>query len=128
MLTESLFDKHEMTRERQVICEEIKMTQDSPEENVHDMISEAVNRGNPLGRSIIGTPTSLKRISRNVLVDYIDKEYTRDSIVVAIAGNFDEDEICSFLEGRLKRFSLLRKRKTIKLYRILLLLGQRSRI
>ena len=57
MLTESLFDKHEMTRERQVICEEIKMTQDSPEENVHDMISEAVNRGNPLGRSIIGTPT-----------------------------------------------------------------------
>ena len=111
MLTESLFDKHEMTRERQVICEEIKMTQDSPEENVHDMISEAVNRGNPLGRSIIGTPTSLKRISRNVLVDYIDKEYTRDSIVVAIAGNFDEDEICSFLEGRLKRFSPTKEKK-----------------
>ena len=115
MLTESLFDKHEMTRERQVICEEIKMTQDSPEDAAHDMISEAVNRGNPLGRSIIGTPTSLKRISRNVLVDYIEREYTRDSMVVAIAGNFDEDEICDFLEGRLKKFKAAKEKKNHKI-------------
>lgn len=111
MLTESLFDKHEMTRERQVICEEIKMTQDTPDEDAHDMISEIVNRGNPLGRSIIGTPTSLKRISRNVLVDYIDNEYTRDSIVVAIAGNFDEDEICDYIEGRMIKFKPSKAKK-----------------
>lgn len=116
MLTESKFDKHEMTRERQVICEEIKMTKDAPDEAAQEAIMEMVNNGNPLGKSIIGTPTTLKNISRNVIVDYIDKEYTRDSIVIAIAGNFDEEEICEYLEGKLLKF---REKKEPKKHEIL---------
>lgn len=115
MLTASKFDKHEMTRERQVICEEIKMIQDTPDEDAHEMISELVNKGNPLGKSIIGTPTSLNRISRNVMVNYIEEEYTRDNIVIAIAGNFDEDEICNYLEGKLLKFKESKKEKKFEI-------------
>lgn len=114
MLTESLFEKHEMTRERQVICEEIKMSQDTPDDDVHEMISAIVNKGNPLERSIIGTPSSLKNISRNVMVDYFEREYTRDSIVVAIAGNFDEDEICQYLEEKLSKLKAKKQKKEYK--------------
>lgn len=111
MLTNSLFDKHEMTRERQVVCEEIKMTNDSPDDAAQDAIMYLVNKGNPIGNSILGTPTSLRNVSRNVIVDYVANEYTRDSIVVAIAGNFDEDEFCNYLEGKLSSLKATKEEK-----------------
>lgn len=108
MLNHSVFDKEEMKKERQVICEEIKMTQDQPDDLAHDTIGEMMFSGNPLGNSIIGTPTSLNRISRRVLTEYKDAQYTRDSIVVAVAGNLDEDAVCAYLEGK---FASLRAEK-----------------
>lgn len=101
MLSNSLFDKEELKKERMVICEEIKMTQDAPDELSHETVTSLVFKGNPLGKSIIGTPTSLNRISRNVMVDYVNREYTRDNIVISVAGNFDMDEICAYFEEKL---------------------------
>lgn len=111
MLCHSVFDREEMKKERQVICEEIKMTQDQPDDLAHDTTCEIMFAGDPLGNSIIGTPTSLSRISRNVLTGYKEAQYTRDSVVVAVAGNLDEDEVCAYLEGKL---SELRAKKTVQ--------------
>lgn len=111
MLTGSKFDQEEMDRERQVICEEIKMVKDTPDDDVYDTISELVAGGNPLGRSILGTPESLAGIDRSRLVDYRDQMYARDSIVVAVAGNFDEEAIEAIFEDRL---TSLRDKKTKK--------------
>ena len=71
MLSNSLFDKIEMDKERQVICEEIKMIEDQPDDLAHDVVGEILFKGNPLGNSIIGTPSSLNRISRKVLTEYL---------------------------------------------------------
>ncbi len=101
MLTGSKFDPEEMDKERQVICEEIKMVKDSPDDDVYDMISELVSSGNPLGRSILGTPESLAGIDRSKLTGYLRDKYARDSIVIAVAGNFDEERIISMFEDRL---------------------------
>jgi len=100
MLTGSVFDRTEMNKERQVIKEEIKMTEDQPDDLAHDAVSEIVFRGNPLGNSIIGTPATLNRITRNVMTAYKDAQYTRDSIVVAVAGNLDPDAVCAYLSGK----------------------------
>lgn len=100
MLTRSLLDKEEMNKERQVICEEIKMTQDAPDDLAHDTITSMIFKGNALGKSIIGTPTSLKRITQNVMRDYLSKEYTRDQIVISASGNFDVDEICGYFDDK----------------------------
>ncbi|MEG0291225.1 MAG: pitrilysin family protein [Anaerovoracaceae bacterium] len=101
MLVNSKFDKKEMSRERKVIVEEIKMIQDAPDEDAHEMINKIIYKGSPLGNSIAGTESSLKNISQNVMREYVKNEYTRDNIVVAITGNFDEDEICGYLEDKL---------------------------
>lgn len=100
MLINSVFDRTEMDKERLVICEEIKMTEDQPDDLAHDAVSEMVFKGNPLGNSIIGTPTTLNRITRNVLTGYKEAQYTRDSIVVAVAGNIDFDAVCEYLTGK----------------------------
>lgn len=100
MLNHSVFDREEMNKERQVICEEIKMTQDQPDDLAHDTISEMMFKGDPLGNSIIGTPTTLNRISRNVMTAYKEAEYTRDSIVVSVAGNVDPERVCDYLADK----------------------------
>lgn len=115
MLTGSKFDQEEMDRERQVICEEIKMVKDTPDDDVYDTISELVAGGNPLGRSILGTPESLAGIDRSRLVDYRDQMYARDSIVVAVAGNFDEEAIEAIFEDRLTSLRDEKPKKEIQL-------------
>ena len=100
MLSNSLFDKIEMDKERQVICEEIKMIEDQPDDLAHDVVGEILFKGNPLGNSNIGTPSSLNRISRKVLTEYFDTQYTRDSIVVSVAGNINPDQVCAYLEDK----------------------------
>ncbi len=111
MVNNAVFDKHEMTKERTVIFEEMKMITDQPDDLAHDTVTELVFKGNPLGKSIIGNVTSLRNISRNVMTAYKEKEYTCDSVVVSIAGNFDEDRFCSFLEDK---FSNLKASKAPK--------------
>ena len=98
MITGSRFDTEEMNKERQVILEEIKMVRDTPDEDVMDEISEAVNGKNAIGRTILGTPESLAGIDREKLTDYYRREYSRDSIVIAIAGNFDPDRMAAVFE------------------------------
>ena len=116
MLNNAVFDKHEMTKERTVIYEEMKMIADQPDDLAHETAAELVFKGSPLGNSIIGSVTSLRSISRNVMTAYKEAEYTCDSIVVSIAGNFDEDRFCDFLEDK---FSTLNRTKQPKNDRIL---------
>lgn len=103
MLENSLFEKKEMDRERQVICEEIKMTKDSPDDLAHDTFIASIFRGEPIGNSIIGTPTTLKGITHNVISKYVEDQYVRESMVISVAGRFDADDVCAYFENRLMK-------------------------
>jgi predicted Zn-dependent peptidase len=113
MFLNSTFDKVELEKEKNVIYEEIKMIKDTPDEEVHDMICEMIFADHPLGNSITGTRSSLKGMTRNTLLKYIKDEYTRDNIVIAIAGNFDQKELCSLFEERLMALEAKKESKTI---------------
>ena len=102
MFLNSKFDDKEMIKEKQVILEEIKMIEDSPEDDVHDIICELIFKGHALEHSIIGTPKSLKSIEREDVLKYIEEEYTRDNIVISVSGNFKEEEICALFDDKLK--------------------------
>ena len=113
MFVHSLFDTREMNKEKRVIFEEMKMVKDTPEDIAHDTMIEMIFKGNPLANSILGTQTSLRGISREMLVHYIENEYTKDSIVVSIAGNFDEEAVCSIFDREL---SIFQDKKSKKVY------------
>ena len=101
MFLRSRFDPEEMEKEKSVICEEMKMIEDSPDEYSQDLLSESVFRGTRLESPIIGTRESLMGIQRADILDYLDREYTRDNIVVSLAGSFDPEAMCQYFEGRL---------------------------
>ncbi len=111
MVLNSKFDKTEMSKEKKVIYEEMKMIEDTPDDYAHDVISDLIFKGCPYEKSIIGTEASLKGISQETLKKYIYDEYTKDSIVVSVAGNFDIDEMCNIFEGKLRH---LKAEKTAK--------------
>jgi len=115
MFMNSKFDMEEMEKEKRVVYEEIKMIEDSPEDDAHDLIGELVFKGSPFARSIIGTPKSLKGITQKLIKSYLEKEYTKDHIVISISGKFDQDQVCELFEGQFSKLKEKKEAKTVEI-------------
>ncbi|HEX2945422.1 MAG TPA: pitrilysin family protein [Clostridia bacterium] len=98
MLLNSVFAPKDIALEKKVILEEIGMYEDSPEELVHDILTETVWGGNAIGYPILGTSRSLRGINRNVITGYISEHYIPENIVISVAGNYDENSLKELLE------------------------------
>lgn len=98
MFFNSKFEPKDIDIERRVILEEIGMYEDSPEELVHDVLSETSWRGNSLGYPILGTNKSLKKIDRKTIKGYVQKRYNPSNSVISIAGNFEEDNLMELID------------------------------
>ncbi len=92
MLISSLFDPQELEKERNVIIEEINMTKDVPAQQVHLLTDEILWPDHPLGRDIAGSKETMTKISREVMLDYMESMYLPANTVVAIAGNIQHEE------------------------------------
>jgi len=93
MFFNSKFDNRDIKIEKRVVLEEIGMYEDSPEELVHDILSDTVWGNSTIGYPILGTQKSLEAITRQKIVQYMKENYTPANVVISIAGNFDEDHI-----------------------------------
>ena len=82
-----VFDAGELEKERGVVLEEIAMVEDTPEDLVHDLLSEAQYTGS-LSRPILGTADLIRGYGRDALQGYWARHYTPENMVVAIAGNY----------------------------------------
>ena len=93
MFFNSNFSSEEIDKERGVVIEEINMYEDSPEDLVHDLFSQAVWSGNPLGMSILGTEKSLANLSKERILDYFNENYIPQNIVISVVGNFKHADV-----------------------------------
>jgi predicted Zn-dependent peptidase len=96
------FDREEIERERKVIIDEIKSVEDTPDDVVHDLFSEAFWPDHPLGRPVLGYPETVSKFSRKDLVAFFRKTYAPSNIVVAAAGNVDEERLLGLIEERFR--------------------------
>ena len=83
--------------ERDVVLEEIAMYEDTPQELVHDLFSEAVFADDPLGRPVIGTAEVISSVTRDEIASYHRSMYVGPNIVVAAAGNLAHEELLGLL-------------------------------
>lgn len=93
MFFNSVFDPAELEKEKNVVLEEIKMYEDTPDDIVHDLLGEAVYGSHSLGYPILGTEKTINSFDQNSLKKYVNEMYTPDQVVVSIAGNVDESFI-----------------------------------
>ena len=96
MLLNSKFDPLEIEKEKNVILEEIGMYEDSPEDLVHELMCEAYFGEHPLAMPILGKSEQLYRYNNTDLLNFRNKYYTTDNLVVAVAGNFQEERFFAY--------------------------------
>jgi len=88
----------EVDSERQVILEEIRMRDDTPDDLVHDVFAGALFPDHPLGREVSGTHATISAMQRDDVAEYHATHYRPDNVVVAVAGRVDHDEVIDMVE------------------------------
>ena len=91
MLFHSAFNAKEMTREKGVIIEEIKMYEENPIMHIEDLIEEAMFDGHVLGRNIAGTAPVMRKMKRADVLRYHKNYYSPENMVIVVAGNVASD-------------------------------------
>ncbi|WP_017186074.1 M16 family metallopeptidase [Alkalibacillus haloalkaliphilus] len=87
MILNSKFVEEELEREKKVVLEEILMTEDDPDDIIHDYLHEVSFESHPLSQSILGSREALHNLSRSDIINYMERYYTSERMVVSIAGN-----------------------------------------
>ena len=98
MLFNSNFSEEEIEKEKGVVIEEIKMSEDSPEDVLIDLHTKAIWDEDSISLPILGTTSTVRSFSRKTLLDYIDSHYEPKNLVISIAGKFDMKNIEKLLE------------------------------
>ena len=104
ILTDSKFDADELMREQHVILQEIGAAHDTPDDIVFDRFTETAFQRQALGRSILGTPDTVRSFSSDNLRSFLDNQYGADRMVVVAAGAVDHDAFVRQIERGLGGF------------------------
>ena len=110
MLLHSRFDPQDIEKERQVIIEEINMSNDSPTQRVNMLIDGLLWPEHPLGRDIAGSKESVTAITRQVMLDYRQGQYLPDNTVVTVAGNMQHQEVVTAISQAIGNWTNQRER------------------
>ncbi|NLW17386.1 MAG: insulinase family protein [Firmicutes bacterium] len=101
MICHPRLDGADVDKERNVVLEEIRMYEDSPDEYVHDLLAVAVLPDHPLGRPILGTRNSLASIDAGALRSFYQQHYRAGNIIIAAAGSLEHERLATWLADRL---------------------------
>src|SRR5438105_300737 len=84
--------------EKNVIIEEIGMYEDQPMWSAYDRAKRAFFADHPLGNSILGTPESIRALTREQMHAYFQRRYVAPNITVVVAGHFDWPGLVELVE------------------------------
>lgn len=93
MIFHSKLDKEEIEKEKGVITEEIRMYEDNPTMAVDLLFDKALFGDHPLGWDIAGTKKSVASLTRESLYKYYQRHYVVKNMVLAVAGNIEENKL-----------------------------------
>ncbi|MES2034943.1 MAG: pitrilysin family protein [Pseudomonadota bacterium] len=98
MLLRPTLDAGDLTKEKQVVLQEIAEAADTPDDLVFELAQEKAFHGQSLGRPILGTTQSLKPVTAEAMADWRAALYATDRLVVSAAGAVDEAELLALAE------------------------------
>ncbi len=102
MICHSKFEQKEIEKERGVIIEEYNMYQDTPMYQSGWDFENLIIGDQPLGWDQIGLKEVINSVNHDDFVDYKNKLYTSDNLVVSVAGNINEDRVLSLVNKYFK--------------------------
>ncbi len=116
----STFPEKEIVKEKAVIEDEINSYLDNPSEQIFDDFDAQIFSDHSLGKNILGTPASLKKIKRKDILNFVQRNYSSNQIVFSSIGNIPEAMLKRLMEkhlGSIKLKASTQKRNSFKKYR-----------
>jgi len=89
----SRLDAREVTKEKQVVLEEMSMAEDDPEDYLYDLHAKNAFRTHPLGRPILGKVATIRALRRPLVLAFRDRHYQPSKVVVSVAGKFSVEPV-----------------------------------
>lgn len=89
----SIFDPEDISKEFNVICQEIAQTLDSPDDLAYEKLTEVAFENQAIGRSILGTKETIMKFTSGDFHSYIKKHYHADNMFLSVAGKVDHEKI-----------------------------------
>lgn len=83
----STFPERELTKEREVIVDEINTYKDSPADMIFDTFDDMIFSGSELGHNILGTKAALARYTTEHIKRFLERTHTTDQMVFSSIGN-----------------------------------------
>lgn len=105
ILTDPAFDPEELTREQNVIVQEIGAAEDTPDDIVFDHLQSTAFPDQAVGRSILGTPATVRSLTGRRLRGYLGRTYRAPDMVIAAAGAIDHATVLAEAERRFAKFN-----------------------
>ena len=99
MILNPILDPQDMEKERDVIQEELRMTNDYPTQRVDLLIDELLWPNQAMGRDVGGTLESVSYISLEAVKDYMESQYNPANTVISVAGNITHREVTDLIES-----------------------------
>jgi predicted Zn-dependent peptidase len=87
------FRSDEVESERQVILEELLLSEDEPDERSHSLCMEGLFPHHPLGREVLGTDETIEAMDRDEIAAFHSAQYRPANLVVVAAGDLDHDAV-----------------------------------
>lgn len=87
----------DLDNEREVVLEEIAMYEDSPQDLIHDLVTETVFGDHALGHPVLGSRETIGAVTEQEVRDFHRRHFAYGDMVVAAAGNVDHDHLRELL-------------------------------
>ena len=100
-ITDPTFDTQEMVKEKEVVIQEIKQSNDAPDDLVFDYFQEAAFANQATGRTILGTAEHVHGFTADRMHAYMKGHYAARNMVVAAVGNIDHNQFVKIIEQRM---------------------------
>lgn len=98
MLFNSIFPDSELAKERNIIIEEIKKDEDTPDYQVEKFFDAEAYAGTPYARPVIGYENIIATIPKEDIIQYYQTYYKPNNMVLLLIGDFETDKMLKSVE------------------------------
>ena len=98
------FPEGEIAVERGVVIDEIHSYKDAPSEEIYDRFEERLFEGSPLSRPILGTAASVRKISRNELLQFVREKFIPSKMVFTVVSPEEERKVERMIKSLSAKF------------------------
>ena len=109
-----IFDPKEIDSEREVVCEEIKMGQDSPGRRSSQLLFSTVYKKHAYGKPVIGYEKNVRGWSAKKIKEFYQSRYVPENMFLVVSGDFETTEMKNKITEHFGTFKPYKLRKVAR--------------